>query len=603
MGIIRAPFNFVPLSEKVFIPEWANQISQDIPFSDGVSGTIDMTITAKSPIFIRNGHTKEDGEKKNSEYNTFSHITLPNGRPLYFIPATSIKGEVRNLLEIMSFSKMDVDKRAMFARRDMRNREVYPLLNPKIQKSIHCGWLKRQGNEYTISDCGRFMRISQREIDNYIGRNKNVMYSHFSKNSNFNLNEPLKNGNKEYDPKSADFKYELMRSTQLQNLRFRQIKKNRMKDNVVRYDPNGSIRGSIVLTGQSSKWTEPRNKYAKGKYYEFVFPENEIHKPRYISQEKFDHFSFIYKDTSDWDRIKRLIDQKDGKGVPVFFRAEEDEIIDFGMAYLYKMPYEKSVWQSLYPAHKESNLDLAQCIFGLSDDNDSKIQLKGRVQFGNAFTSNAVVGEPKKLILGSPKASYYPFYVHQDGNNGHTSAYKTYDDGRPNGWKRYYVRNRTWEHSMGSDKLDTTIYPLKEGAKFSCTISFHNLKPIELGALLCALTFDDNSSSYHQLGQAKPYGYGMCKYNISNLNVSSLTSNDKIHDTKGYIALFKECLNRFLGDDNDWTTQPQISQLIAMSSKKVPNSKDFQYMELKDHANAKKGKEYLKAPKEYLDRL
>ena len=45
MPTIKAPFNFVPLSDKVFFPDWADKISHDIPFEDGVSGTIELTLT------------------------------------------------------------------------------------------------------------------------------------------------------------------------------------------------------------------------------------------------------------------------------------------------------------------------------------------------------------------------------------------------------------------------------------------------------------------------------------------------------------------------------------------------------------------------------
>ena len=55
---IKAPFNFVPLNEKVFFPDWADQISHDIPFSDGESGEIELELEAQTPIFVRNGHTK-----------------------------------------------------------------------------------------------------------------------------------------------------------------------------------------------------------------------------------------------------------------------------------------------------------------------------------------------------------------------------------------------------------------------------------------------------------------------------------------------------------------------------------------------------------------
>ncbi len=54
--MIRSPYNFVPVSDKVFFPDWADQISHDIPFSDGISGKITLEIEAQTPIFVRNGH-------------------------------------------------------------------------------------------------------------------------------------------------------------------------------------------------------------------------------------------------------------------------------------------------------------------------------------------------------------------------------------------------------------------------------------------------------------------------------------------------------------------------------------------------------------------
>ena len=111
MAIIKAPFNFVPLSDKVFFPDWADEISHDIPFEDGVSGTIELTLTAQTPIFVRNGHAQADANENNNNYKSFSKD--PDNS--YFIPATSIKGAVRNVLEIMGFGKMRVDKNAKFA--------------------------------------------------------------------------------------------------------------------------------------------------------------------------------------------------------------------------------------------------------------------------------------------------------------------------------------------------------------------------------------------------------------------------------------------------------------------------------------------------------
>lgn len=54
--MIHAPFNFVPLSKIVFSPKGGeDKISQDVPFSDGICGMIELKIVAKTPLFIRNG--------------------------------------------------------------------------------------------------------------------------------------------------------------------------------------------------------------------------------------------------------------------------------------------------------------------------------------------------------------------------------------------------------------------------------------------------------------------------------------------------------------------------------------------------------------------
>ena len=113
--MITAPFNFVPLSEKVFFPDWAEKVSHDIPFEDSESGVIDITITAKSPIFIRN-HS-DDRTNPSSEFCNY------NGQ--YYIPGSSVKGMIRSVLEILSFSKMSQFNDDIYAVRDLRNRELY----------------------------------------------------------------------------------------------------------------------------------------------------------------------------------------------------------------------------------------------------------------------------------------------------------------------------------------------------------------------------------------------------------------------------------------------------------------------------------------------
>lgn len=520
MSIIRAPFNFVPLSDKVVFPAWADKISQDIPFKDGISGTIGLIITAETPIFIRNGHAKADEPGKDGKfngktedekqlherrYNSFScimdnngyPIKDKNGMPLYFIPATSIKGEVRSILEIMSFSKMTVDKRAKFALRDLNDKKFYTLLDH--QEDILCGWLHRNADYsgYTISDCSRPMRISQPAIDDYL--QSHILESHFAKDCH-----PEKLQDNE---KTASYKYGLIGDTPLEGLHFSSTDvERRDKAITVVYDPYGSIKGTIVFTGQSDTWKrEPV--MGRGKYYEFVFGESEgTHK---LSNDQFNFYSFIYEDTEDWKRAMKLLDDQTENGVPVFFRLDSNgNIKDFGLAYLYKLPFTNSVWDSLPKKHHSQKADLAQCIFGYTDSEEIKgfdgknESSMGRVHFGNAFVKQGSVVHPlelKKLPLGSPKASYLPIYVKQtDGHDGQLNVswydkknkphytYKTYDNSTPNGWKRYYERKETWGkpaelNAKYKDTQNTQFIPLDKDVEFYCPISFHNLRPVELG--------------------------------------------------------------------------------------------------------------------------
>lgn len=92
----RAPYNFIPAPGTVFFPDYADKISQDVPFRDGVCGKIRYRFTAHTPVFVRNGHVP------GTEDNGFSSF---EGR--YFIPATSVKGCIRNVLKTISFGKLD----------------------------------------------------------------------------------------------------------------------------------------------------------------------------------------------------------------------------------------------------------------------------------------------------------------------------------------------------------------------------------------------------------------------------------------------------------------------------------------------------------------
>ena len=582
--IMKAPYNFVPLADNVYFPAWVGDISHDVPFADGVSGEIEITLKAKTPVFVRNGHTKKEGEKKEGDYRKAS--VLPNGR--YYLPGTSVKGAVRNILEIITFGKMRVDERAQFAQRDWENKLLYPLRDIKEQNKICGGWLCRKGEDYVIRECEKIYRIALKRVDDWLkretGTEEEVMCDEFSKNSRKDLNKERELDGKKYDPKTARYKYALLESRgigreRLRGLKFRSDEEFKKQEKGVKVAADGPITGTIVFTGQPDKATWERGIKAKGKFYDFVFEDNEDGRGKEfpLPKGKFENYEFIYAESEDWAYWKKELD---GDGIPVFFRKKEGgEIKDFGLAQMYRLPYEKTPYEKERARYeKEAGaLDMADCIFGYVDGQKA---LRGRVQFSHFISEDATVDEPKTLILNGPKASYYPCYIKQTGNGGKDANYKTYNDGLLAGWKKYVLRDGTWEKKMNNEKLDTKIFPLKAGASFKGRVVFHNLKHEELGALLSALSFHGNTDKcYLQVGQGKPYGYGKMSVSVDALRAVR-NDDDTLVDADSAMGSFELMMDGWLKDET-WRENKSVKELFALSSQSVGNNDSkFKYMTL-----------------------
>lgn len=583
--MIKAPFNFVPLNEKVFFPDWADQISHDIPFEDGESGVIELTITAHSPIFVRNGHTKADAEAKNENYKSFSKIN-----DKYFIPATSIKGAIRNVLEIMSFGKMTQVENDSFGLRDLNDSSYRDMM-----KKIHCGWLKTEGDKILLTDCGEPKRLSIKEIDRLL---KTSLYGFISNGNNFRQGKG----------RDARLKYEELFVSLTSN---KKTDKNFQEKFLSSRDYllEGTFEektGTIVLTGQpgvreyKSDRKNPKTKKMGmwvGKEKEFIFPYTN-QPPLEVPDEIFNAFKSIHKNTPDYKNFWRIKFQK-GEEIPVFFQYKENsnEIHSIGLSYLYKYPYKKNVYDGIgaelkNPKKKEGiQLDTCECIFG----NTYEKSLKGRVQFGHAMGIQNIHPDENETITvaSTPHSSYYPLYL---GLNNEDQLQNWDNATQIAGRKRYPIRNALLSNK-GTDNMENSMYLLKSGAVFSAKIRFHNLRPFEIGALISALSFHNNSNCFHSIGYGKPLGYGKVKINVK------LPNNKKKEDE--YIQIFENVMNEFLANTK-WINTPQIKELIAMA-KGVPNGKEnlFSYMEMSTRTTENEFKiskdEYIKG-NDYLRR-
>ena len=556
---VKSVYNFVPAprESEVFKPDWADKVSHDIPFEDGESGEIELTLTAKTPIFIRNGHSKMDAElfqkqqkgdlpnptdkEKASldKYSSFSNV-VRNGTKEYFIPGSSLKGMFRNVLEIMSFSRLKTAN-DIFGYRDMASRKSEFKNEVALNRNPKTGWLEKVNDSWVIKEC-EVGRISILDIE-----------------KRFDVS---------FNDLSASEKYAAV-NQQILNLRFTEnrelgldIRGNFIKTGTL-YDfsNNGDFKGDLVFFGSMNN-----------KKYEYIFTKPINGKEYDVDTKLIKKYKDIDKklDKTQWQYLISNNNPYPNGIIPIFFKEKDGKVEHFGFSRLYKMSNTKYLNElnplvSYYARDKQYAFDLADTIFGTVEDTDiehgenrNKKSLKGRVFIGHAFGVGEIVpNSPVDLVLGGPKASYYPFYI-KDG--------KTYlnEDSELKGYKKYPVHNdnSTEPSQLNADNTDiqSTITPLPANTVFKSKVRFFDLNKVEIGALLSAITFHmQNDILNHSLGSAKPLGFG--KVNIvANLNSTIGKKNNN------YIAEYEDAIATDLKKKGiNWIKSDALKELYAVS--------------------------------------
>lgn len=545
---LRAPYNFIPLAKDVFHPDWAEKISFDKPFKDGLSGVIDVTLTARSPIFVRNGLSKmvvTDDDRRSisqNDYNRFNHIKDSEGNLLFFIPGSSVKGMLRSTVEIISDGKFAQVENQSFGKRNLND--------PNLQ-NVRCGWLQKENDAFCIYDHGKPIKIESGKLDSVFPE--------------FKLTEFITNGNfKSDENKTASVKYNRL-------ICARKFSKVHFVEEIEEACRKANLGGTLVLTGQQGRYKPyEQNKFKKGKHHEFLIPD--VSKPiKYLlDNETIQAFTTIHSNSTDWTGLwyRRF---EDGYKIPVFFITKDSKVASIGLSRMYKYPYEKSVHGAIPEEHFDVRPDLAECMFGYSRQLAGElVALKGRVQVGHFFATGCSGEEsPHKLILGTPHPSYYPLYV-QDG--------KTWDEAvEVNGRKFYPIRKENVTEQLPKDdkvvveengikklsKSAIAMCPLAAGTVFTGKIRFFNLKPFELGALVSALTFFNKPGLYHSIGMGKPLGYGKTE-----VTVNKIVCIRNVEPDKDVLMTADKCIGMFKCDERfaDWDESEVAKELFAMAS-------------------------------------
>ncbi|MBC8753940.1 TIGR03986 family CRISPR-associated RAMP protein [Kordia sp. YSTF-M3] len=578
MSIVTSSYNFVPLNENVCFPEWADAVSQDVPLQGAVSGVIELNITAKTPIFVR-GECTATQESGHQEFSFMRH----NNR--YCIPGSSIKGTIANVLEILSFGKLQKVNDHRFSQRDWENSGIYD--KQSFARENKGGWLY-----YDEDEDDKCYKIDY--STNSIGRIEHkVIDTHFKTKFQEIFGE-------EFDPsvtgenKSALKKYKLLhdKKLKLENAFVKIPKRERFEQQKYKIHPNekDAQSGTLVFSGQPAK-REYKDGEWQGKNKEFIFWEPDAIGVK-VDDRLIEDFLFAYYDhdpkqmTTDWKHWREVL--ANGGRVPIFLQLDDNNnIMHFGLSMLYKLPYRNRIKDLIPKGHLLEGNDFVETLFGYSIDKESN---KGRVSFKHAFAvENAQELTPKTLVLGGPKASFYPFYLKQKFQHSKTTqingTYQTYDNGATlAGRKRYPIKHVGDEETIKT-AFSTTFTPLKAGTVFTTEIVYHNLLPVELGALVCALTFNEVEACHHGIGMAKPYGYGAVAVA---LEMDENVRRNSILAFRAYMESW--WIHNTLS--GTWSKSEQLKELIAMA-RFSKHRKKLAYLELEEFPKVKKAKEAL----------
>ena len=510
--MITAPYNFVPLNKHVYLPDWADQISHDIPFKDGEDGYIEVTWENVTPLCIRDASTGDDGYSM--------HVKQSDGSRLYFLPGSSLRGMLRNTLNILAFGKMEQYDNRFFGYRIFDTNKSLGKKYQKEMAKVKFGWLHKDESEddkYVLYPCiDGFDKIRIEDVSKWYP-------GYDEKKTSWERNNFIQRQSGCYFPK-----YE-------------------------KYEDDKTY--CIFATGQML-----------GKEHELLISQPDKDHPISLGKKTIDSFFAVYEPSPYFDEYQKLL--KEGTDIPVSYISVSDGqgkngIAAMGMGRMFRYPYKydvSSLIEKEQPECQSGKRDLCETIFGWIGNENSA---KGRVQICNALMTNTISeNELKEIVgvLGAPKASFYPLYLKQSA-----PGYQTYesDDACIAGRKRYRIHDGDSVTELpkgnGNGNVTSILKFLPRNCKFKMRINVHNLRRVEIGALLSAITFHKTQGVYHNIGSAKGFGYGKLKW--ANLELHGLNSDKEEH----YLKAFEMEMNADLGEE--WRQTEEVRTLMAIMSR------------------------------------
>lgn len=592
----RAPYNFVPLPDQVVAVD-EGEIPGQAEYSDH-TGWIDCHLTTKSPFYTRAAMTSEffrrDSAEKwfrelsSDEQRARAQIfhTENAGRPV--IPGSSLRGMLRSLVEIISYSKVKwvADDQLFFRAvgdttslgKEYRGRMLKSIGDADVP-CVRAGYLRKKGHSYVIRPAQEVLDTQYFRVEESVAKTAVTGLLDMSQ---------LKTRRDESEYRAPNNAYQWLR----RGVWFQPVvpADHRHTDRLLRYGKvtnltessppalNGWQKGWFIATG----WI-PGRPGRLGKHLHWI-----VAPPLPTATEDIEVRDEDIRAYKDGGGISQAIDAKHfdvlsaasdtgtyPEGCPCFYVAWQDsrdeKHVSFGHTAMFRLPYERTPLDYVPQAVRDSSqTDLAEAIFGYAPEAGDRRRTSraGRVFVTDATYVSHPQGQPLFLssnwftpkVLGSPKPTTFQHYLVQSGDAGHDPLAKDHlahygtdpTETEIRGTKLYWhkqgdvTRQRLEEIDQArinrSPKQYTGIKPVASQVRFTFRVYFDNLQDQELGALLWALTLPgaEGQTYCHKLGMGKPLGLGSVHIEDVTLTLTRRTADktDQPAEAGRYARLF-----------------------------------------------------------------
>lgn len=556
----RAPYNFIPLNESpVSFPEDPAK-SQDLWREDCFSGHISLEIEAKTPLYIRG--TSADPSVQSDFFG-------PGG--ILRIPGSSLRGMIRNLVQIASFGGYGEEHT------NVRKRLYYRGVGDmtELGNSYRHDMIDVTNNYLPKVKAGILRRESRRLI--LYPSDVNMGTQIYRINGSFNANDQFTVAGTGVVISEYKFsKIYFQPVTPSNHTHYRRDRQGNQIGYQLKYalvtivseTPSlGLVEGYLICSGR----------FGAKKHMQWI-----INAPTTTGIPIPEAVEADYRDDSNREDDADLLTMLNRyQEIPCFYITESNNpnsIRAIGHTGLFRLPYKETIGDHIPSALKQTGLvDCAGAVFGILE------KWAGRVSFEDApLVDGQVMEAISPKILSGPKPTTFQHYL--EPSNGTPQHWDTSANLR--GYKLYWHRKTpengpfAWrEEAIKRDTQHTVIQPVRAGARFVGRIRFDNLTKEELGAILFVLKLP--SGCHHKLGMGKPLGLGSVAItptlHLTNRKnrYKELFSGERwsLAESSAQIATYTDVFEAFMlagmspGDRNGaaslWNT-PRMRELKAM---------------------------------------